>query len=82
MKVWLNQGFCRTQLLQPEDARVFYLNTVLTSRLGSPVMLALIYSELVKRLQQMGAIGISVDMELPSNLVDLPHPRVAAQDGT
>jgi hypothetical protein len=22
------QGFCRTQLLQPEDARVFYLNTV------------------------------------------------------
>jgi hypothetical protein len=55
---------------------------VLTSRLGSPVMLALIYSELVKRLQQMGAISISVDMELPSNLVDLPHPRVAAQDGT
>jgi len=75
------QGFRRTQLLQPEDARVFYLNTVLTSRLGSPVMLALIYSELVKRLQQMGAISISVDMELPSNLVDLPHPRVAAQDG-
>lgn len=44
-------------------------------------MLALIYSELVKRLQQMGVIDFSVDMELPTNLNDLPRPRVATQDG-
>jgi hypothetical protein len=54
---------------------------VLTTRLGTPVMLALIYSELVKRLQQMGVIDFSVDMELPMNLNDLPRPRVATQDG-
>lgn len=54
---------------------------VLTTRLGTPVMLALIYSELVKRLQYMGVIDFSVDMELPDNLNDLPRPRVATQDG-
>ena len=54
----------------------------MTTRLGTPVMLALIYSELVKRLQSMGVIDFSVDMELPTNLNDLPRPRVAtAQDG-
>lgn len=54
---------------------------VLTTRLGTPVMLALIYSELVKRLQYMGVINFSVDMELPDNLNDLPRPRVATPDG-
>jgi len=44
-------------------------------------MLALIYSELVKRLQHMGVIDFSVDMELPANLNDLPRPRVITQDG-
>ncbi|KAG0607038.1 hypothetical protein M758_9G188100 [Ceratodon purpureus] len=77
------QGFRRTKSVHNTvDARVFYLNTVLTTRLGTPVMLALIYSELVKRLQQMGMIDFSVDMELPTNLIDLPRPRVATQDGS
>lgn len=44
-------------------------------------MLALIYSELIKRLQQIGVIDFSVDMELPTNLNDFPRPRVATQDG-
>ena len=29
----------------------------------------------------MGMIDFSVDMELPTNLIDLPRPRVATQDG-
>lgn len=77
------QGFKRTKSLHNiVDARVFYLNTVLTTRLGTPVMLALIYSELIKRLQQIGVIDFSVDMELPTNLNDFPRPRVATQDDT
>jgi hypothetical protein len=45
-------------------------------------MLALIYSEIVKRLQNMGIINFSVDMQLPTNLMELPHPQVATKDGT
>jgi hypothetical protein len=57
----------------------WWYSQVLTTWLGTPVMLALIYSELVKRLQQMGVIDFSVDMELPTNLNNLSRPRVATQ---
>lgn len=30
----------------------------------------------------MGIIKFSVDMQLPTNLMELPHPQVATKDGT
>eukprot|EP00850_Spirogloea_muscicola_P007239 SM000036S13283 [mRNA] locus=s36:373442:375984:- [translate_table: standard] len=51
---------------------------VLTRRVGTSVMLALIYSELASRLLKAGAIDFAVDLELPLDVTSLPRARVAA----
>eukprot|EP00850_Spirogloea_muscicola_P003488 SM000014S00276 [mRNA] locus=s14:405313:407619:+ [translate_table: standard] len=51
---------------------------VLTRRVGTSVMLALIYSELASRLLKAGAIDFAVDLELPLDVTGLPRARVAA----
>lgn len=70
-------GFTRAAFTGgPGDARDFYLNGVLTRRRGTPLMLALIYSELANRLRQRGAIDFMIEMELPLDLLSLPRPRL------
>lgn len=70
------KSFQRTSASHIGDARDCYLNMVLTRRLGSPAMLAVIYSELVKILNSWGVIEFVVDMEVPKDHSSLPHPVV------
>lgn len=84
------KGFQIMSSSQLGDARGCYLNMVLTRRLGTSVMLALIYSEIVKILKSWGVIDFTVDMELPADHNSLPHPvlvsdssvRTIGEEGT
>jgi hypothetical protein len=49
---------------------------VLARRIGSPLMLALIYSELVNILHSWKVIDFTVNMELPEDESSLPKPVV------
>jgi len=52
---------------------IFYLRQVLTQRSGSAVILALIYSEVLKMLQLWGVIDFDVEIYYPHDLLGLPR---------
>lgn len=53
----------------------------LTRRVGTPMMLALIYSELANRLLRWGYIDFQVQMQLPADPITLPEPQAVRDQG-
>ncbi|KAL2635679.1 hypothetical protein R1flu_007158 [Riccia fluitans] len=72
--LYVYKGFQRTSA-RASDPRDYYLNGVLTRRLGTPVMLGLIYSEVVKKLKLRGAVEFVVRLQLPESGDDLYQPQ-------
>jgi hypothetical protein len=54
---------------------------VLTRRVGTPMMLALIYSEIANRLLRWGYIDFQVQMQLPADPITLPEPQAVRDQG-
>ncbi|CAM6084071.1 unnamed protein product [Calypogeia fissa] len=80
--LWSYKGFRCTKARTSQDARDFYLNGVLTRRQGPPLMLGLIYSEVVKRLWRSGTIDFLVDMDIPVDGLSFPLPIYKKPYGT
>ncbi|BBN04051.1 hypothetical protein MPTK1_3g01470 [Marchantia polymorpha subsp. ruderalis] len=78
--LYIYKGFQRTSTEASRDPRDFYLNGVLTRRLGTPVMLGLIYSEVVKRLKLRGAVEFLVQLQLPKVGTDLWWPQAIVKE--
>ncbi|KAG6541192.1 hypothetical protein Mapa_017426 [Marchantia paleacea] len=78
--LYIYKGFQRTSTEASRDPRDFYLNGVLTRRLGTPVMLGLIYSEVVKRLKLRGAIEFLVHLQCPKVGTDLWWPQAIVKE--
>lgn len=70
------KSFQRTSASGIGDARNSYLNMVLTRRIGTVAVLAIIYSELVRLLKAWGVIEFVVDMIAPADQFSLPRPVV------
>lgn len=67
------KGFRRTTSSHPPAPNAFYLHSVLTQRCGSAVILALIYSEVLKMLRLWGVIDFDVEIYYPHNPLGLPR---------
>ncbi|KAL6849959.1 hypothetical protein ACP4OV_020586 [Aristida adscensionis] len=65
------KGFRRTNRMS--DVRAMYLHTVLTCRSGSPLMLALIYSEVLKTVRIYGLLDFSPEIFFPKDMNGLPR---------
>ncbi|GAQ90419.1 hypothetical protein KFL_006370040 [Klebsormidium nitens] len=79
--LFVYQGFKRAQMRTRDDPRESYLNGVLTRRVGTSMMLALIYSDIAQRLLRWGFIDFQVQMQLPSDPITLPQPQAVRDDG-
>ncbi|KAF5186711.1 Alpha-1,3-mannosyltransferase [Thalictrum thalictroides] len=66
------QGFRRAPASDLPESRSLYLNSVLTHRSGSAVMLSLIYSEILKMLRLWGLLDFDVEISCPHDQVNLP----------
>lgn len=56
-----------------ESSYFLFCNQVLTQRCGSAVILALIYSEVLKMLRLWGVIDFDVEIYYPHNPLGLPR---------
>eukprot|EP01018_Ginkgo_biloba_P037673 Gb_33751 [translate_table: standard] len=70
--------FRRTSIINTGDVRGSYLNLVLTRRIGTVVMLALIYTEIVKMLQMLGLLHFDIEVALPHDPTSLPRGYIIA----
>lgn len=55
------------------DVRIMYLHSVLTCRSGSALMLALIYSEILKTVRTYGLLDFDAEIFFPNDLNSLPR---------
>uniref|UniRef100_A0A0E0JGX9 Protein SirB1 N-terminal domain-containing protein n=1 Tax=Oryza punctata TaxID=4537 RepID=A0A0E0JGX9_ORYPU len=69
--LYVHKGFRRKN--GSSDGRAIYLHSVLTCRLGSALMLSLIYSEILKMLRLYGLLEFSVEIFFPHDLNSLPR---------
>ncbi|KAL4203679.1 hypothetical protein AMTRI_Chr01g129200 [Amborella trichopoda] len=69
---YVHKGFRRTSM-NHRDVRDLYLHSVLTRRTGSLVMIAVIYSEMVKMLRLYGVVDFDIEIYFPHDLVSLPQ---------
>ncbi|XP_039136474.1 uncharacterized protein LOC120273824 isoform X2 [Dioscorea cayenensis subsp. rotundata] len=68
---YIHKGFHRPTVMS--DSRALYLHSVLTCRLGSAVMLSLVYSEMLKMLRICGFLDFDVEIYFPHDLFSLPR---------
>ncbi|KAK9283720.1 hypothetical protein L1049_011970 [Liquidambar formosana] len=71
--LYVNKGFRRPNARNESEPRALYLHSVLTHRLGSAVMLSLIYSEILKMLRLWGLLNFDVEIFFPHDLHSLPR---------
>ncbi|KAG8052675.1 hypothetical protein GUJ93_ZPchr0001g33119 [Zizania palustris] len=69
--LYVHKGFRRKN--GSSDGRALYLHSVLTCRLGSALMLSLIYSEILKMLRLYGLLEFNVEIFFPHDLNSLPR---------
>ncbi|PKA53704.1 hypothetical protein AXF42_Ash009200 [Apostasia shenzhenica] len=69
--IYVHKGFHRTCMMS--DATALYLHSVLTCRKGSPIMLSLIYSEILKMLRIYGVLDFDVEIYFPHDQDGLPR---------
>ncbi|CAO2184962.1 unnamed protein product [Urochloa humidicola] len=69
--LYVRKGFRRTNAVS--DVRAIYLHSVLTCRSGSALMLALIYSEMLKTVRIYGLLNFDAEISFPTDLVGLPR---------
>ncbi|KAF2949598.1 hypothetical protein DAI22_01g122700 [Oryza sativa Japonica Group] len=69
--LYVHKGFRRKN--GSSDGRAIYLHSVLTCRLGSALMLSLIYSEILKMLRLYGLLEFNVEIFFPHDLNSLPR---------
>lgn len=69
--LYVHKGFRRTSanLLEPQ---ALYLHSVLTHRSGSPAMLSLIYSEILKMLRLWGLLYFDAEIFYPHDIFNVP----------
>ncbi|KAL9661975.1 hypothetical protein QQ045_026803 [Rhodiola kirilowii] len=70
--LYQDKGFQRTSVSYQMDPRALYLHSVLTHRAGSPTMLSLIYSEILKWIRLWGLLDFDVEIFYPHDLSGLP----------
>lgn len=68
-----HKGFRRTTSMNHSDVRPLYLHSVLTCRSGTPVLLSLIYSEMLKMLRLCGFLDFDVEIYFPHDFLGLPR---------
>ncbi|XP_021297254.1 uncharacterized protein LOC110426362 [Herrania umbratica] len=71
--LFVKKGFRRSSAKNQAEPRALYLNSVLTHRSGSAVMLSLIYSEILKMLRLWGLLDFDVEIFFPLDLHGLPR---------
>ncbi|KAM1176083.1 hypothetical protein ACFX2I_028365 [Malus domestica] len=71
--LYVNKGFRRTIARYHSESRALYIHSVLTHRSGSPAMLSLIYSEILKMLRLWGFLDFDVEIFFPHDLHSLPR---------
>ncbi|CAN6561902.1 unnamed protein product [Malus baccata var. baccata] len=71
--LYVNKGFQRTIARYHSESRALYIHSVLTHRSGSPAMLSLIYSEILKMLRLWGFLDFDVEIFFPHDLHSLPR---------
>ncbi|CAL4957265.1 unnamed protein product [Urochloa decumbens] len=69
--LYVHKGFRRTNGVS--DVRTMYLHSVLTCRSGSALMLALIYSEILKTVRIYGLLDFDAEIFFPTDLNGLPR---------
>uniref|UniRef100_A0A0D9UZJ1 Protein SirB1 N-terminal domain-containing protein n=1 Tax=Leersia perrieri TaxID=77586 RepID=A0A0D9UZJ1_9ORYZ len=69
--LYVHKGFRRKN--GSADGRAIYLHSVLTCRLGSALMLSLIYSEILKMLRLYGLLEFNVEIFFPHDPDGLPR---------
>ncbi|CAO2174027.1 unnamed protein product [Urochloa humidicola] len=69
--LYVHKGFRRTNGVS--DVRAMYLHSVLTCRSGSALMLALIYSEILKTVRIYGLLDFDAEIFFPTDLSGLPR---------
>ncbi|TKW12556.1 hypothetical protein SEVIR_5G043550v4 [Setaria viridis] len=69
--LYVHKGFRRTNGVS--DVRAMYLHSVLTCRSGSALMLALIYSEILKTVRIYGLLDFDAEIFFPTDLDSLPR---------
>ncbi|XP_066306111.1 uncharacterized protein [Miscanthus floridulus] len=69
--LYIHKGFRRTNRVS--DVRTMYLHSVLTCRSGSALMLALIYSEILKTVRIYGLLDFDPEIFFPNDLNSLPR---------
>ncbi|KAI4323550.1 hypothetical protein L6164_023147 [Bauhinia variegata] len=70
--LYVNKGFRRTNANQSEP-QALYLHSVLTHRSGSPAILSLIYSEMLKMLRLWGLLNFDAEIFFPRDDFSLPR---------
>ncbi|KAH9295390.1 hypothetical protein KI387_038978, partial [Taxus chinensis] len=71
--MYIHKEFKRTPVSIAGDIRGLYLNTVLTRRTGSVIMLALIYAEIVKTVKILGFLDVDIEIDVPHHPTFLPR---------
>ncbi|PQQ10991.1 uncharacterized protein Pyn_08078 [Prunus yedoensis var. nudiflora] len=71
--LYVNKAFRRTNARHHSEPRALYLHSVLTHRSGSPAMLSLIYSEILKMLRLWGFLDFDVEIFFPHDRHSLPR---------
>ncbi|XP_010276637.1 PREDICTED: uncharacterized protein LOC104611322 isoform X1 [Nelumbo nucifera] len=66
-------GFRRATARNQSETQALYLDSVLTHRSGSVVMLSLIYSEILKMVRMWDLLNFDVEIYFPHDLVSLPR---------
>ncbi|XP_047340911.1 uncharacterized protein LOC124944644 isoform X2 [Impatiens glandulifera] len=70
--LYIDKGFRRSSSRNPLEQRALYLPSVLTHRVGSSVMLSLVYSEILKTLRLWGMLTFDVEIFFPHDSQGLP----------
>ncbi|WVZ71642.1 hypothetical protein U9M48_020209 [Paspalum notatum var. saurae] len=69
--LYVHKGFRRAKRVS--DVRAMYLHSVLTCRCGTDLMLALIYSEILKKVRAYGLLDFDAEIFFPNDLNSLPR---------
>lgn len=70
--LYKDKRFQRCSVMNQAEPRALYLHSVLTHRTGSPAMLSLIYSEIIKWIRLWGLLDFDVEIFYPRDLAGLP----------
>ncbi|KAI4332991.1 hypothetical protein L6164_017849 [Bauhinia variegata] len=70
--LYVDKGFRRTNANQSEP-RALYLHSVLTHRSGTPAILSLIYSEILKMLRLWSLLNFDAEIFFPHDSFSLPR---------